>query len=204
MVPDMSELSDPPADPHVLFRVWYEDAERCEAIRYAHAMCLSTVDADGLPDARIVLLEHFDDAGFVFFTDARSPKARQLELRPAAALTFYWGPLDRQVRVRGEVTPWSDERSDACFAHRPRPSRITAWASEQSRPLASREALEERVDFHTRRFENQDTVPRPPYWRAYRLTARSVELWQARAGRLHDRLLYVRDGDGWRTSRLEP
>jgi len=200
----MHELTTHPADPHVLFRAWYEDAERCDAIRYAHAMCLSTVDAEGLPDARTVLLKHFDDAGFVFFTDARSPKARQLEGRPAAALTFYWGPLERQVRLRGEVAPAGDERSDACFAHRPRESRITAWASRQSEPLARRGELEERVESHTKEFENEDAVPRPPHWRAYRLTARIVEFWQARAGRLHDRLLYVRDGGGWRISWLEP
>lgn len=197
--------SEIPADPHDLFRAWYEDAERCDAIKYAHAMCLSTVDAEGLPDARTVLLKHFDGDGFTFFTDARSPKAQQLGERPVAALTFYWGPLDRQVRLRGDVAPASDELADACFEHRPRASRITAWASHQSRVLGGREELAARVEQTVKDFEGQETVPRPPHWQAYRLSARIVEFWQARAGRLHDRLLYTRvPAGGWRTCWLEP
>lgn len=196
-------LTDPPADPSPLFDAWYTDARGCDQIKYAHAVCLSTLGLDGLPDGRTVLLKIHDPAGFVFFTDAESVKARSLARVPEAALTFYWGPLDRQIRIRGSVELASDEVSDQCFSHRPRGSRITAWASRQSRPLEGEE-LEHRVASYTERFADHEEVPRPPHWQAYRLVPRAIEFWQARANRLHDRLLYERDGDGWVTRRLEP
>ncbi len=196
-------LADPPADPLPLFDVWYADAVDCEQIKYAHAVCLSTIGLDGFPDGRMVLLKIHDAAGFVFFTDAESVKGRSLARVPEAALTFYWGPLDRQVRIRGSVEQASDDVSDACFSHRPRGSRITAWASHQSRPLTPGE-LERRVDAVTERFAGVEEVPRPPNWRAYRLVPRAVEFWQGKANRLHDRLLYTREGGEWVMSRLEP
>lgn len=199
------DLAHPPSDPYPLFRAWYDDAERSAEIKYAHAVCLATVDPEGLPDARTVLLEHLDDGGFVFFTDERSPKARDLACTPEAALVFYWGPLDRQVRVRGPVEEAADEIADACFEKRPHPSRAVAWASLQSRTLASRRELEERLEQVAEKFAGVEALPRPPHWRAYRLRPRTVELWQARARRLHERLLYTRTPDGgWRTTWLYP
>lgn len=198
------DLNDPPSDPFALFEAWYAEAEHCDAIKYAHAMCLATVGSGGLPDARTVLLKHRDDDGFYFFTDTRSPKARDLEGRPEAALVFYWGPLDRQVRVRGSVEPASDEISDACFDKRPRGSKIAAWASLQSRTMECHEDLRQRVEQTTRQSEGEETVPRPPFWQAYKLTPRSVEFWQAKAHRLHERLLYTRTNATWQTNWLYP
>ena len=196
-------LSDPPADPLPLFDAWYSEAVACDQIKYAHAACLSTIDLDGLPDGRTVLLKIHDAAGFVFFTDTGSVKGRSLSRVPAAALTFYWGPLDRQIRIRGGVDQASDEVSDACFNHRPRGSRITAWACRQSQQLDAGD-LERRIEALTERFANHNDVPRPPHWQAYRLVPRAIEFWQAKANRLHDRLLYTRAGAGWTTGRLEP
>ena len=194
----MSELSKAPPDPLALFRSWFEAAEGDERIRYAHAMCLATVDPDGLPDARTVLLKHLDDDGFIFFTDTGSVKARDLEHLSEAALVFHWEPLERQVRIRGSVEAASDEISDACFLRRPRVSQVTAWASLQSRPLADRDELEKRVAEVEEKFKDEEILPRPPHWRAYRVRPRSVEFWQAKAARRHDRLLYVLSKDaGW-------
>jgi pyridoxamine 5'-phosphate oxidase len=197
-------MADESTDPFPLFERWYADAEACEAIKYAHAMCLSTVDEGGLPEGRTVLLKLWDRSGFVFFTDSESPKGRALAHRPHAALTFYWGPLDRQVRIRGPVEKASDEISDDCFRFRPRGSRITAWASQQSRVLEPSE-LERRVARFTEKFAGLEEVPRPPHWQAYRVRPRTIELWQARSDRLHDRWLYTASGDrGWTLSALYP
>jgi pyridoxamine 5'-phosphate oxidase len=196
--------ADPPADPLRLFDAWYAEALACSRIKYAHAACLSTIGLDDLPDGRIVLVELFDASGFVLFTDVKSVKGQSLARLPEAALTFYWGPLDRQIRIRGGVVPGSEELSDECFSHRPRAARITAWASRQSRERRSGD-LEQRVRACTRRFADSDPVPRPPHWQAYRLVPRALEFWSAKAGRLHDRLLYRRRPDGsWTTGRLEP
>ncbi len=201
---DEITLENPPAEPMALFASWYQDAERSPEIKYAAAMCLSSVDPDGLPEGRTVLLKKLQDDAFVFFTDAGSPKVRSLEHQPEAALTFYWGPLDRQVRVCGRVEAAGDAVSDECFRHRPRGSRLTTWASRQSRPRGSREELEERYERVCKRFEGEEEVPRPDHWRAYRLVPRTVELWQAKASRLHDRLLYRRTDSGWERSWLDP
>jgi pyridoxamine 5'-phosphate oxidase len=196
--------ADPPVDPLRLFEAWYAEAVACSRIKYAHAACLSTTGLDDLPDARIVLAELHDASAFVFFTDAGSVKGRSLARSPEAALTFYWGPLDRQIRIRGVVEPGSEDLSDRCFNQRPRAAQITAWASRQSRERRAGE-LEERVEAFTERFADSDRVPRPPHWQAYRLVPRVLEFWLAKAGRLHDRLLYSRGSDGsWTTSRLEP
>ncbi len=197
-------LADPPDDPFLLFGAWFAEADACSEIKYAAAMCLSTVDVDGRPDARTVLLEAHDPSGFVFFTDVESVKGRALARFPEAALTFYWGPLDRQLRIRGGVEPAPARIADECFDRRPHGSQITAWASKQSRELDPDE-LERRVAAFTGRFPDSEPVPRPPHWRAYRLRPRAIELWQARSHRLHDRLLYERGGDGrWHWSRLYP
>jgi pyridoxamine 5'-phosphate oxidase len=189
------------ADPVDQFRDWYEAAER--DVPLAHAMSLATVDAGGAPDARMVLLKGFGADGFRFFTNLGSAKAKQLEAVPRAALILYWRELDRQVRVRGRVERLADADSDEYFATRPRDSQIGAWASPQSEPLPDRETLDSRVREVEERFSGGD-VPRPPFWGGYALLPEEIEFWQGQAGRLHDRFLYVRDGDGWRLERLAP
>ncbi len=195
---------DLPADPLALFARWLDDARRSDAVRYPHATCLSTLAPDGYPDGRIVLLHHFDETGFFFMTDIRSEKAKALAHCPRAALTFYWEPLERQVRLQGDVTPASDDEADRFFAERPRKSRATAWAAVQSRPLPDAGTLGHRMAHFDARFEGLDPIPRPPHWQAYRLVPRRLEFWQAGARRLHERIRYTRAGDGWRLERLEP
>jgi len=203
--PARPDLVRPPADPFELFDAWYAQAAGDTRIKYAAAVCLSTVDPDGFPDGRMVLLKMIDDGGFVFFTDAESVKGRSLLRFPNAALTFYWGPLDQQIRIRGGIEPASDAVSDECFQRRPRGSQVTAWASKQSRDLGSPAELEKRVAALTEKFATQDPVPRPPHWQAYRLVPRHIEFWAAAASRLHDRVLYSRTVDGtWSTRRLYP
>lgn len=186
------------------FARWYEEATSHEAIRYPHAACLATVGREGA-DARVVLVHAVDATGFVFGTDIRSTKARQLARDPNAALVFDWSILDRQVRIRGPVEMASDSDADLTFDDRPRPSRITAWAAEQSRTIANRAALEARWQEAARRFEDDRPVPRPESWRAYRLRPQSIELWRAGARRLHDRARYLRGANGvWQRARLQP
>ena len=189
-------------EPIGLFVEWLADA-RAHEPNDANAMTLSTVDADGLPDARLVLLKDVDARGFPFYSNAESAKGVELAAHPAAALTFHWKTLRRQVRVRGAVQPVSTAEADAYFASRARESRIGAWASDQSRPLSDRAALEEAVGRETARFDGQD-VPRPDRWTGWRVTPRSVEFWRDRPFRLHDRLRFNRDGDAWSRERLWP
>lgn len=196
-------FADPPPGPIDLFAGWHADASAHEAVQYAGAACLSTVDADGWPDGRIVMVHAFDADGFTVFTDARSPKALALAAHPRAALTFYWGPLERQVRVQGQVERAADDEADACFAERPRRSRATAWASMQSSTVGAG-ALAEAMEQWDAAFDGQEVIPRPPHWQAYRLVPHRIEYWQARARRLHDRLRYTRDGALWRRERLAP
>jgi pyridoxamine 5'-phosphate oxidase len=193
-----SSLSD---DPIEQFRDWYERAEREVAL--AHAMVLATVDAHGAPDARMVLLKGFGPEAFRFFTNFDSAKGRQLRAEPRAALVLYWRELDRQVRVRGPVAQLPEADSDDYFASRPRDSQIGAWASPQSEPMPDRAALDARVREIEERFSGTD-VPRPPFWGGYGLRPAEIEFWQGQAGRLHDRFLYTREGEGWRLERLAP
>jgi pyridoxamine 5'-phosphate oxidase len=201
--PDMpplhrSALAD---DPIAQFADWYERAVKEVAL--ADAMTLATVDADGSPDARMVLLKGFGSDGFRLFTNLRSAKARQLEAVPRAALVIYWRELDRQVRIRGPVEKLPPSADDEYFASRPTSARIGAWASPQSEPLPDREALDERVRDVEKRFEG-DGVPRPEFWGGYLLRPERIEFWQGQAARLHDRFLYAREGDGWSIQRLAP
>ena len=166
-------------------------------------VALATVGADGRPAARIVLLRHADQRGFVFHTNYNSRKGRELAANPFAALCFHWPTLEEQIRVEGVVERLPADESDAYFAGRPRGSQIGAWASEQSAELPSRETLEERYREIERRFQDRD-VPRPPFWGGFRLSPSRVEFWHGRPDRLHDRVVYVRDGDGWRITRLYP
>jgi pyridoxamine 5'-phosphate oxidase len=189
-------------DPVGLFLSWLELAER-EGVEMPNAMALATADADGRPSVRHVLLRGVDPRGFVFFTNRESRKGRDLSVNPRAAGVLLWKELDRQVTVAGPVERVADDESDAYFASRPREAQIGAWASQQSRPIADRETLELQVTEATTRFSDGD-VPRPPHWGGYRIVPDTVEFWQGRQHRLHDRFRYVRDGAGWRIERLNP
>ncbi|MBU1385372.1 MAG: pyridoxamine 5'-phosphate oxidase [Alphaproteobacteria bacterium] len=189
-------------EPIGLFVDWLADARATEP-NDANAMTLATVDAAGIPDARIVLLKDVDDLGFTFYSNRESAKGEALAAHPSAALLFHWKSLRRQVRVRGTVEPVSAAEADAYFASRARESRIGAWASDQSRPLDSREMLEQAVARETARFAETD-VPRPERWIGWRVIPDSVEFWRDRPFRLHDRLRFERAGAGWTRTRLWP
>jgi pyridoxamine 5'-phosphate oxidase len=191
-----------PPDPFERFAALLAEAERAIP-RDPNAMVLSTLDERGRPTARVMLLKGVDARGFVFYTNLESRKGRGLARAPHAALCFFWQPLERQVRVEGSVERVSDADADAYFASRPRGSQLGAWASAQSRPLASREELEARVESLTRQYEGK-SVPRPPHWSGYRLLPDAFEFWHGMPSRLHERLLYTREGTGWRTQLLNP
>ncbi len=191
-------------EPFALFSSWMEDAARSE-INDPNAMTLATVDADGMPDARIVLLKGFDHDGFVFYTNIESAKGRELAEVPKAALVFHWKSLTRQVRVRGTVSRVTDAEADAYYASRPRGSRLSAWASQQSRPLASRETFIADLEEVERRY-GEGEIPRPPHWTGFRIVPMSIEFWHDRPFRRHDRLVFRRDTaeNAWTTTRLYP
>ena len=192
-------------DPVRQLERWIADAVEA-GVGEPNAMTLATVDADGRPDARVVLLRRItDDRSLVWFTDRRSTKGAQLAATAHAALVFHWQPLERQVRLRGPVAMLDDAASDAYFASRPRGSRLSAWASHQSQPTPSREAYEQQVEEVEARFDGVEDIPRPPDWGGYALTPVEVELWQGRRSRRHDRLQFRRDGaGGWTVERLQP
>ena len=190
-------------DPLTLFQRWLDEAQTAR-IPLAEAMTLATSTPDGKPSARLVLLKGADEHGFVFYTNYNSPKARELDANPQAALVFYWPQLERQVRVDGKVERTSADESDEYFKTRPRESQIGALASPQSEVIASRETLQQKADQIEKLYEGRE-VERPSHWGGYRLHAERIEFWKGRPGRLHDRILYERQGDGsWTIKRLAP
>lgn len=199
----MAEFSEANAldDPFEQFRVWFEDTQR-EKLIEANAMCLATADAAGRPDARMVLLKGVD-TGFIFYTNLESAKARELRENPNAALCFHWKELERQVRIRGRVEPVDRAMAEEYFHSRPRGSQIGAWISRQSTVVADREELEQKFRAAEREFEGRE-VPLPDDWGGYRLIPEEMEFWQGRRDRLHDRLRYRREGNGWKRERLSP
>ncbi len=197
----LSEESAGP-DPVALFGHWFEDASKA-GLLLPEAMNLATVNSEGMPSARLVLMKSFGDDGFVFYTNYESRKARDLEANPQAALTFHWRILQRQVRVEGRVSRTSESESEAYFRTRARGSQLGAWASVQSSPLADRDELVARMKARRAEFHGRD-IPLPPFWGGYRLHVERFEFWQGRLDRLHDRLEYVRDGQSWTMRRLSP
>jgi pyridoxamine 5'-phosphate oxidase len=190
-------------EPFRLFAAWLDDAARSE-INDPNGVALATVDQDGMPNVRMVLLKGFDESGFVFYTNFESAKGREILGNMKAAMCFHWKSLRRQVRVRGPVEIVSDAEADAYFASRPRGSRIGAWASKQSRPLESRFALEKAAAEYTARHAIGE-IPRPPYWSGFRIVPRTIEFWHDRPFRLHDRLVFTRaEGGAWEKERLYP
>jgi pyridoxamine 5'-phosphate oxidase len=195
MIPEKS-------DPLELFAAWYAEADKSEP-NDPSALSLATVGPDGTPAVRMVLLKGFDASGFVFYTNHQSRKGEHLLAHPKAAMLFHWKSLRRQVRLEGPVAPTTAAEADTYFASRDRGSQIGAWASEQSRPLESRFALEKRVaEFTARHVIGK--VPRPPHWSGFRLMPTYIEFWENKPFRLHDRLVYRRAGDGWTTEKLYP
>ena len=194
------KLIDP--DPIKQFQSWLNDAIAAK-LPLPEAMTLATATPEGKPSARMVLLKQVDHEGFVFYTNYHSSKAGQLDANPYAALVFYWSQLDRQVRVEGSVTKTSEEESREYFRTRPRESQIGAWASPQSEVIATREELEARAQEIETLYRDRE-IDCPEHWGGYRLKPERIEFWKSRIGRLHDRILYQRDGDGWTITRLAP
>jgi pyridoxamine 5'-phosphate oxidase len=198
-------LREADADPDAIeqFRKWFDEVLAAN-LHEPNAMTLATATPDARPSARVVLLKGYGERGFVFYTNHEGRKAQELEENPRCALVFYWGELERQVRVEGRASRVPEEESDAYYASRPRGSRLGAWVSEQSRPVERRDLLEERLRKLEAEYEGRE-IPRPPFWGGYRVEPEEIEFWQGRENRLHDRLLYHRSKDGgWRIERLQP
>lgn len=190
------------ADPLEQLAQWIAQAAQAKHVE-PNAMCVSTVGADGQPSARIVLLRGLDNRGLVFYTSYLSRKGEDLAVNPRIAAVFYWGELERQVRIEGTVQQVSDDESDAYFASRPRGHQLAAWASEQSEPVESRALLDQRIEDYEARFEGQD-VPRPHSWGGYLIAPHRIEFWQGRKNRMHDRLEFLKEGTTWTLRRLSP
>jgi pyridoxamine 5'-phosphate oxidase len=196
----IDEIADD--EPFAPFARWFAAATESEKL--AETMMLATATSDGVPSVRAVLLKGADANGFVFYTNLESRKAEELAANPRAALCFHWKSLDRQIRIEGQVSPAGAAEADAYFATRPRDSQIGAWASAQSRPLESRAVLEARFAEFRDKYAAEERVKRPADWAGYRVRPERFEFWQERPFRLHDRVVFVREGDAWRKSRLYP
>lgn len=201
-VASLSE-SDVLSNPFQQFDKWFREALEAEVLE-VNAMTLATATPDGKPSARIVLLKGLDEKGFTFYTNYHSDKGQMLAANPYAALTFFWPELERQIRIEGKAEKVSHEESDEYFTNRPKGSQIGAWVSEQSHIIKSREELDKRLEELTAHYENEPVI-RPPHWGGYRLLPSSVEFWQGRPSRLHDRLKYTKGNEGfWKLDRLSP
>ena len=191
------------SDPLIQFDLWYEDAVKAELI-HPNAFTLATSTNDGKPSSRVLLLKGFDERGFVFYTNSHSKKGGDLSVNPFAAISFWWGKLERQVRIEGAIEKVSSDEADEYFSSRPRGSQIGAWASEQSSVIDSRDTLDQQFQEYENKYKDM-TVPRPPYWDGYRLIPNLIEFWQGRENRLHDRIQYILQADGtWNKERLAP
>lgn len=202
MKPLMSRDFAESPEPFSLFQSWMDEATKSE-LNDPNAMALATVDASGMPDVRMVLLKGFDEQGFVFYTNSGSQKGQEMAANMKAAVVFHWKSLRRQVRVRGVVSLVTPEEADEYFHSRPRQSQIGAWASQQSRPLESKMALEAAVVKYAAKF-GVSQIPRPDYWNGYRITPQDLEFWHDRPFRLHERITFTRAVDGWQKTRLYP
>lgn len=191
------------ADPIAQFSAWFAEAKACKDIEQANAMCVSTIGLDGYPDARMVLLKGHDQRGFVFYTNLQSVKGRSLAKIPRAALTFHWDPLKRQIRIQGDTEIVTDAEADAYWKTRPRISQIGAWASEQSQPLPSNWEFIKRLSSYAKKFGTAP-IPRPSHWSGVRVKPIRIEFWRQRRGRLHERFIYLPEGEKWVTSRRYP
>ncbi|TNE53170.1 MAG: pyridoxamine 5'-phosphate oxidase [Bacteroidetes bacterium] len=188
-------------NPYELFQQWYDEAQHGEVLE-ANAFALATVNSEGLPSSRILYLKELDQEEFVFYTNYQSRKGEELAANSQASMLFFWPELQRQIRIEGKVTRVADSLSDAYFASRPRGSQIGAWASQQSQLLTSRQELEDRIAELEKQYTGE--VPRPPHWGGYALSPESLEFWQGRASRLHDRIYFERKGSSWDVCRLNP
>lgn len=192
-------------DPFGQFALWYKDAED-SGVGIPNAFALSTASADGVPSSRILLLKDFSASGFVFYTNSRSRKGAEIRVNPRAAICFFWQSLERQVRIEGAIETVDDREADRYFAQRPRESRIGAWASPQGEVVSGRGELDENFARFKARFKDSVSIPRPPFWKGYRLVPSVFEFWQGRPNRMHDRIRYGRNGesDGWAIERVAP
>ncbi len=197
------DFDNPPQEPMAIFANWLRDAEAAE-ISDANAMTLATVDSEGLPNVRVVLLKGYDARGFVFYTNLQSQKGQEIEASGRAALNFHWKSLARQVRIRGTIETVSEAEADTYYHSRARQSQLGAWASAQSRPLADRATLEMAYQQFDEKYQGVSEIPRPPHWSGRRVVPASIEFWQDGAFRLHDRIVYNRTSEGWTRGRLYP
>ncbi len=197
------DISDVQGDPIEQFQLWFDEANKVE-ISEVNAMHLSTVNPNGMPSSRIILLKGIENNGFVFFTNYQSDKGKDLDANPAAALLFFWKELERQVRIQGHVEKISKDDSEQYFQSRPKGSQIGAWTSPQSTVIESRELLEERENAIAEKYKDEEVLPKPEQWGGYILKPIRIEFWQGRPNRLHDRILYSQVDGHWKINRLAP